>query len=209
MMRNERDRFFVLVGFAILVVSSIAGYFGYRYSDSAPVPLTTYGNPVGGSFRLINGADGSVLDTDFRGRWMLIYFGDTHCPDDVCGATVKAMAEGVEALGHDRARLAVPIFITLDPMRDNSDVLRTYALRYGSHVTVMTGSPKMIQAVAKEYHAPYVRRDGANGDYSMEPASQIVIMSPTGRYEGSLPATATAADITARMTELMSPAAHN
>ncbi|ATU71494.1 SCO family protein [Komagataeibacter rhaeticus] len=203
MMRNERDRFFLLVGLAIVVVSSIFGYVGYRWSDSAPVPLTSYGNPVGGSFRLVNGADGSVLDTDFRGRWMLVYFGSTHCPDTVCGATVKAMAEGVEALGHDRARLAVPIFITLDPMRDTSDVLRTYALRYGSHVTVMTASPKMIEAVAKEYHAPYVRHEGENGDYTMEPATQIVIMSPTGRYEGSLPATATAAEITARMTELM------
>ncbi|AHI24126.1 SCO family protein [Komagataeibacter swingsii] len=203
MMRNERDRFFVIVGLAILTVSSIAGYFGYRYSSNAPVPLTTYGNPVGGSFRLINGADGSVMDTDFRGRWMMIYFGDTHCPDTVCGATMKAMADGVEALGRDRAHLVVPIFISLDPMRDTTEELRKYALRFGTHVTVMTGSPKMLQAVAKEYHAPYVRHDGENGEYSMEPATQIVIMSPTGRYAGSLPSTATAADVTTRMTELM------
>lgn len=118
------------------------------------MPLVSYGNPVGGSFRLVNGADGSVLDTDFRGRWMLIYFGYTHCPDTVCGATAKAMAEGVAALGRERSRLAVPIFITLDPMRDTAEDLRTYALRFGTQLTVMTGSPKMIQAVAKEYHAP-------------------------------------------------------
>lgn len=203
MNQRERDRFFLLVGLAIIVVSSAFGYVGYRLFDRAPVPLVSYGNPVGGSFRLVNGADGSVLDTDFRGRWMLVYFGYTHCPDTVCGVTAKAMTQGVAALGRERSRLVVPIFITLDPMRDTAEELRTYALRFGSLLTVMTGSPKMIQAVAKEYHAPYVRHEGENGDYSMEPATQIVIMSPTGRYEGTLPATATADEITARMTQLM------
>lgn len=203
MMRNERDRFFLLLTLAIVAVSMICGYVGYRLFDRAPVPLVTYGNPVGGSFRLVNGADGSVMDTDFRGRWMLVYFGYTRCPDTVCGVTVKAMTQGVEALGRDRAKLVAPIFITLDPMRDTSDVLRTYALRFGFHLTVMTGSPKMIEAVAREYHAPYVRHPGENGDYTMDTASQIVIMSPTGRYAGSLPATATADEITARMTALM------
>ncbi|MEG3348102.1 SCO family protein [Novacetimonas hansenii] len=203
MMLSKRDRFILIVTLVIVVVSTLAGYVGYRIFDRMPPPLTTYGNEVGGSFRLINGADGSVLDSDFRGRWMLVYFGSTHCPDTVCGATMASMAKAMDILGPAKAHHVAPIFISLDPMRDTSDVLRTYTLRFGPRLFSMTGSPKMIEAVAREYHAPYVRQPLEGGDYMMEPASQIVIMSPTERYSGTIPTTATGQEIADRIEQLM------
>ncbi|MBE7618198.1 SCO family protein [Gluconacetobacter entanii] len=203
MMLSKRDRFILIVTVVILTVSTLVGYVGYRIFDRMAPPLTTYGNEVGGSFRLVNGADGSVLDSDFRGRWMLVYFGSTHCPDTQCGATMAAMAKAMDILGPAKARYVAPIFISLDPMRDTSDVLRTYTLRFGPRLFSMTGSPKMIEAVAREYHAPYVRQPLEGGDYMMEPASQIVIMSPTERYSGTIPTTATGQEIADRIEQLM------
>ncbi|MBV1835109.1 MULTISPECIES: SCO family protein [Novacetimonas] len=202
-MLSKRDRFILIVTLVIVVISSLVGYVGYRIFDRMAPPLTTYGNEVGGSFRLVNGADGSVLDSDFRGRWMLVYFGSTHCPDTLCGATMESMAKAMDILGRAKARYVAPIFISVDPMRDTSDVLRTYTLRFGPRLFSMTGSPKMVEAVAHEYHAPYVRKPLENGDYMMEPASQIVIMSPTERYVGTIPASASAQEIADRIEQLM------
>ncbi|MBB2202558.1 SCO family protein [Gluconacetobacter tumulisoli] len=199
---QQRDKRRLTIAAIIVVVASIVGYGTYRVADRMGPVLSSNGNEVGGSFRLVSAADGAVSDTDFQGRWMLVYFGYTRCPDTQCAATLTAMAGAMDRLG-PRARMVAPLFITLDPMRDTAEILRAYTLRFGPRIFALTGAPNMIQAVAREYHAPYVRHEGTDGDYSMEPSPRIVIMSPEGRYAGTIESTASADDIAARLNGLM------
>lgn len=199
---QDRDRRRLIIGGVIALAAVVGGYGTFRIMDRMGPILSTYGNEIGGSFRLISAADGEVADTDFLGRWMLVYFGYTHCPDTQCGATLHAMAGAMDLMGA-QARLVAPLFISVDPMRDTAELLRAYTLRFGPHIIALTGAPNMIKAVTAEYHAPYVRHPGANGDYTMEPSPRIVIMSPEGRYAGTVEATATAGQIADRLRSLM------
>ncbi|GBQ27442.1 SCO family protein [Gluconacetobacter sacchari] len=199
---QERDKRRLAIGAIIVALSAAGGYGGYRAMERAGPMLSTYGNEVGGSFRLVSAAEGAVSDSDFRGRWMLVYFGYTHCPDTQCGATLKAMAGAMDLLG-PRYRKVAPLFISLDPMRDTAEAMRAYTLRFGPRIFAMTGAPNMLRAVTAEYHAPYVRHEGKDGDYSMEPSPRIVIMSPEGRYAGTIQSDASAEEIAKRLNDLM------
>ena len=96
-----------LAGAAILLVTTPRGGQPVQSSGTAL---------VGGPFSLV-GADGkTVTDADFRGRYMLVFFGFTHCPD-ICPAELQVIAQALDKLG-DKGKKVVPVFITLDPERD-------------------------------------------------------------------------------------------
>jgi len=72
--------------------------------------------PIGGPFNLVDETGKGRTDADFRGRFMLVYFGYTHCPD-ACPTTLQDIADALAKLG-TAADQIVPIFITIDPTRD-------------------------------------------------------------------------------------------
>jgi cytochrome oxidase Cu insertion factor (SCO1/SenC/PrrC family) len=78
--------------------------------------------PIGGSFTLVNGAGDAMTDRDFRGKYRLIYFGHTFCPD-FCPITPTAVAQAMDTLQRKAERVR-PIFITIDPKRDTPEVVR-------------------------------------------------------------------------------------
>ena len=87
----------------------------------APPPVETTGKAlIGGPFALIDQTGKPVTDKDFRGRYMLVFFGFTHCPD-ICPAELQVMADALGQLG-PKASEIVPVFITLDPERDTPEV---------------------------------------------------------------------------------------
>ncbi|HJS84873.1 MAG TPA: SCO family protein, partial [Acetobacteraceae bacterium] len=79
---------------------------------------------IGGPFALENGNGQTVTDRDFRGKYMLVYFGYTYCPD-VCPTTLTEVAGALDKLGPKAARVQ-PIFITVDPQRDTPAVIKQY-----------------------------------------------------------------------------------
>jgi len=117
----------------LLLVAALAG--GLLWHESEMVPglgrsVVTGRADVGGPFRLTDHNGKSVSEADFRGRYMLIYFGYSFCPD-VCPTTLGVMAQALEKLGPGRARRVVPIFITIDPERDTPKVLADYMKAFG------------------------------------------------------------------------------
>src|SRR4249920_892926 len=82
------------------------------------------GAPVGGSFSLTDHHGRPVTDADYRGRFMLIYFGFTHCRA-VCPRALARLSAALAALG-DRAERVAPLYITVDPQRDTPAVMKTY-----------------------------------------------------------------------------------
>ena len=166
----------------LLLIAVLAG--GFLWHESEMVPglgrtVTTGQATVGGPFRLTDQAGKAVSDADFRGRYMLIYFGYSFCPD-VCPTTLGVMTQALEKMGADSARVA-PIFITVDPARDTPKVLADYMKAFGPNFIGLTGSDAQIKAVEKEYRVYAAKRPLENGNYGMDHSSVMYLMGPTGK----------------------------
>jgi len=177
MLRNRQ----ALIPYLLLVSAMIGGVLWY---ESEKVPglgrvVSTGQADVGGPFRL-TGQDGkSVTDQDFRGRYMLIYFGYSFCPD-VCPTTLSVMAQALEKIG-GRSRQVAPIFITIDPERDTPKVLDDYMKAFGPSFVGLTGSVDDIKAVEKKYRVYAVKKPLEGGNYGMDHSSVIYLMGPDGK----------------------------
>jgi protein SCO1 len=142
---------------------------------------------VGGPFELV-GKDGkTVTDEDFRGRYMLVFFGFTHCPD-ICPAELQVMSAVLDDLGADADKV-VPIFITLDPERDTPDKVSAYVANFGPNFVGLTGSPEQIAKAAKEYRVVYQKfQDESMGDnYSIDHSALLYLMGPDGQFLTHIP----------------------
>jgi protein SCO1/2 len=169
----------VLLGaFAFLALCGL-GAFVTLTSDMRPGSGNT--GQIGGPFMLTAGDGRVVTDRTFRGRWMLVYFGYTHCPN-VCPTTLLAVANVLEKLGPLAADVQ-PIFVTLDPERDTPEIVGEFTTAFDSRIIGLTGKAAEIAAVAKEYRVFFrqVSSDDGN-DYFLEHSSYIYLMNPDGRY---------------------------
>jgi protein SCO1 len=162
------------------------------------------GSSIGGPFTLENSAGKTVTARDFRGKYMLVYFGYTYCPD-VCPTTLNAVAAALDKLGSKANDLA-PIFITVDPQRDTPLVMQRYTAAFSPKLIGLTGTPDEIAKVAKEYrvyYAKHVTGPGPN-DYSMDHSSIIYLMGPDGKFIAPVPAEESPATMAADIGKLMS-----
>ena len=178
MLRNKQ----ALVPY-LLLIAALAG--GLLWHESQLVPglgrnVVTGQADIGGSFRLIDQTGKTVSDRDFRGRYMLVYFGYSFCPD-VCPTTLGVMAQALEKLGTERARRIVPIFVTIDPARDTPKVLVDYMKAFGPDFIGLTGSEAAIKDAEKKYRVYAVKRPLEKGNYGMDHSSVLYLMGPDGR----------------------------
>ena len=174
----------VIVGVTILVYTS-----GSKLQDVEKVAqksetMQADGTPtIGGPFTLVNQAGKTVTDKDFRGQYLMIYFGYTYCPD-VCPTSLTNMSDALDLLG-EKAAEVTPMLITIDPGRDTPEHLREYVTYFHPRLHALTGSPEQIAAVAKAYRVYYSkveREDATEDDYLMDHSSVTYVMGPDGIF---------------------------
>jgi len=172
---------FVIAGFLIGAIAG-AGVLLLATPQGGQPVQSSGAALIGGPFSLVGGDGKPVTDRDFRGRYMLIFFGFTHCPD-ICPAELQVVAQALEQLG-DKAKKVVPIFITLDPERDTPEAMANYVKSFGPNFVGLTGSPEAIAAAAKAYRVAYskVENKESAGDYSVDHSALVYLMDPEGRY---------------------------
>ncbi|WP_407670239.1 SCO family protein [Paramagnetospirillum marisnigri] len=137
---------------------------------------------IGGPFALTDQTGKAVSDRDFRNRYMLIFFGYTYCPD-VCPTTLSTVAGALDKLGPGFAAKMVPIFITIDPERDTSEVMKTYVEAFNPAIQGLTGSPEQIAKVAKEFKVYAAKVKGDSPDsYTVDHSAILYLMGPDGRF---------------------------
>ncbi len=169
---------------AVLVVALIGawgaiwlGVIGGHGTSVAGLPS---GIQVGGRFQLTDSTGKSVTDATYRGKWMLVYFGYTYCPD-VCPTELQAVAAGLDKLGPLASQVA-PLFITIDPERDTPATIGPYVKLFDDRLVGLTGTPEQIAAVAKAYRVYYAKVTPKNGgDYLMDHSSFLYLMGPDGQ----------------------------
>jgi cytochrome oxidase Cu insertion factor (SCO1/SenC/PrrC family) len=137
------------------------------------------GTRLGGPFHLVDQDGRAVTEASWPGRWKLIYFGYTTCPD-VCPTELQTVVAALDSLGPLAARV-VPIFITIDPERDTPAQLGEYVALFSDRLVGLTGKPEQIAAVAaayKVYYAKVTPRDSTT--YLMDHSSFLYLMAPDG-----------------------------
>ena len=145
----------------------------------------------GGSFSLTDQYGKRRADTDFRGKYMLIFFGYTYCPD-VCPTTLAVEKEALDKLGPGADRI-VPIFISVDPKRDTPDKLKSYLSSFDAsppstrpNFVGLTGTDEEIAKAAKAYRVYYrAHLDGRAQDgseYSIDHTGDVYLMDPEGKF---------------------------
>jgi protein SCO1/2 len=136
---------------------------------------------IGGPFELVDSRDGkTITDQSFKGKWLLVYFGYTHCPD-ACPTALNDLSLALDKLGDKRSAMA-PLFITIDPDRDTADVMKDYVASFAPDIVGLTGSADQIGKAEKEYRVYAAKHPTKDGGYDMDHSSIIYVMDPSGRF---------------------------
>jgi cytochrome oxidase Cu insertion factor (SCO1/SenC/PrrC family) len=137
---------------------------------------------VGGPFTLTNQKGAVVSEKTFAGKYMMVFFGFTHC-QDVCPTELQVMTAAMQQLG-PAADQIVPVFVSIDPDRDNPLVMAEYVKAFDPRLQGLTGTPEQIATIAKAYHAYYkkVPNEKNSEDYEMDHTSIIYLMGPDGAF---------------------------
>jgi cytochrome oxidase Cu insertion factor (SCO1/SenC/PrrC family) len=187
---TSRKIFFIVVTLIIGIVLIWKSYIQPKYfshygalQKGQAVQIQNAGVPqIGGPFVLVDQDGKTVSETDFMGKYMLVYFGFTYCPD-VCPTSLTIMEDALDMLG-DKAERITPIFITVDPERDDPEAMKLYVEHFHPRLVGLTGSLDQVNAVAKTYKAYFTKSgDGYDDDdYSVDHSSITYLMAPDGKF---------------------------
>jgi protein SCO1/2 len=139
------------------------------------------GDGPGGPFRLVNQDGKSVDQSVLKGKWSVVFFGYTFCPD-FCPTTLTTLGQAMDQLG-PKANDAQVVFITVDPARDTPAAMKTYISSrvFPKNMMGLTGTPAQIAQVAKAY-VVYYQKDGTGPNYSMDHSTALYLMNPEGSF---------------------------
>ena len=173
----------------------VASLLGVAPPDTAG-DGTLAGVSIGGPFALTDARTGkTITDVSYRGRWMLVYFGYTFCPD-ICPTDLQKMVAALTADGASADRIT-PIFITVDPDRDRPAPLARYVGLFSPKLVGLTGDPAQIAVVIRAYRV-YVEKvppASPGAPYLVNHSAFMYLMSPAGKLAAIFPPDIKTADL--------------
>jgi protein SCO1 len=171
-------RYFAAAVAAILVIAGTVVAVALNHAAGlSAAPLLPQ---IGGHFALSTADGRRVTDQSFRGKWLLVYFGYTSCPD-VCPTTLSSMALALEKLGPLADKIQ-PVFITVDPERDTAKLVGEYVKDFDARFVGLVGSPQQIADTAHDFRVYYRVRQLGNNEYVVDHSSFIYVLDPNGRF---------------------------
>ena len=189
-----------LVAIAAVGILAIRQYTGMSESIAAETSASENTLNIGGPFTLVDQDGQTVTEANYSGRWLLVYFGYTYCPD-VCPTSLTRNVDAIELLG-DKGDLVTPVLISIDPQRDTPDKLKQYVGLFHPRMVGLTGTPEQIAAVAKEYRVFYMRSPGDTPDsYVVDHSSLTYLVGPDGKVAQFFSHSATPEEIANRLKQ--------
>lgn len=190
----------VLAVTAVLAVIAAGAALWTFFNSPSPQTTSSGTASVGGPFTLVDQQGRTVTDESFRGRWMLVFFGFTHCPD-VCPTALNDMSAVLAELG-PAADKVQPIFVTVDPERDTVEAMSQYVANFDPRIVALTGTPEQISQAAKAYRV-YYKKVPQGDDYTMDHTGILYLMDPQGRFMTHFTPNTPPADMAARIRKLL------
>jgi protein SCO1/2 len=162
---------------------------------------------IGGPFTLTDQRGEIVTSDSLKGRYALIFFGFTNCPD-VCPLTLQVITQALEIAG-PLGDNVVPVFITVDPARDTPEVMAAYIANFHPRFLALTGSAEAVKQAADGYRVFFRRAAAAEGadaaTYMMEHSGFSYFMGKDGALIAFFGPKTTAEDMAARIRRETSP----
>uniref|UniRef100_A0A1D1YWP7 Protein SCO1 1, mitochondrial n=1 Tax=Anthurium amnicola TaxID=1678845 RepID=A0A1D1YWP7_9ARAE len=132
---------------------------------------------IGGPFNLVNHDGKSVTDKDFLGKWTLIYFGFTHCPD-ICPDEIQKLAAAIDKIKASAGIEILPVFVSVDPERDTVEQIHDYVKEFHPNLIGLTGTTESIRHVARAYRVYYMKTEEEGSDYLVDHSIVMYLMNP-------------------------------
>ncbi|MFO6447986.1 SCO family protein [Erythrobacter sp. NE805] len=192
---------------AIAGALALAGCGGAAPGADAAQEPPLAGAAIGGDFTLVNSKGETVRWGDFAGRYRVVYFGYTFCPD-VCPTDVQRIAQGLKKLkAEDPAKAAkiVPIFISVDPERDTPQVVGAFAAAFSPDMVGLTGTREQVDAAAKAFAVAHGKGETQpGGGYLVDHTRIVYLFGPDGAPIATLPADRGAEAVAAELARWVS-----
>jgi protein SCO1/2 len=193
---DSDSRHFLLLTVAVALVSATAGFSLWMMNQARLEPayesLIVLPEPrVLGEFSLFDQRGEQFSREDLRGRWSLLFFGFTHCPD-VCPSTLYDLQQVSQALAAEGSP-AEPwqvVFVSVDPERDTPERLGEYLAWFDPGFLGVTGAPEQLAPLAMRIGVAYRIEEHASGaaHYAVDHSASVFLTDPQGRLHGVLPA---------------------
>ena len=160
------------------------------------------GATIGGDFVAVDKAGKTVRFNDFAGKWRIVYFGYSFCPD-VCPLDLQHLMQGYHAFAKASPALAKdvqPMFVTIDPERDTPQKVGEYTANFGPELLGLTGTPAQIAAAANMWKVYYARNESKTpGSYLMDHSRAAYLMDRAGKPIALLPSDKDGAAVAAEL----------
>ncbi|GAM18344.1 hypothetical protein SAMD00019534_015190 [Acytostelium subglobosum LB1] len=198
------------ITWASFIVAILCGGVGWLYYDHLMVQkrekirqIETYGtSSIGGAWSLFDENGKPVSDLDFRGKYLLLYFGFTFCPD-ACPAELDKMTRVLNNLQqYNLLDSVVPIFITIDPWRDTVEQIKNYIVEFHPKVRGFTGTPEQITKLAKSYRV-FITKSGKGDSYLVDHSIIEYLIGPDGKFIEFYGSNLTSDQMTMKIVERM------
>ena len=186
---------------AVLIVAGLA-FLAFQTGARRPAAPAGVTAGPGGPFTLVDTAGRTFTQEDLKGRWNIIFFGFTFCPD-VCPTTLDTLGRTLDLLGKDKDRVRI-IFVSVDPGRDTPKTMAAYLANpaFPKGVVGLTGTPEQVAAVARAYKV-YYQKEGEGDAYLINHSSISYLMDPSGRFARVLPYGMSPEDLAGQVRDAM------
>lgn len=195
----------LVVGLVLLAMVLAGLWYVQGGSDEVRTGQVSIGSggDIGGSFSLLNQAGERVTEADFADKYLLVYFGFTHCVD-ACPLALLAMTQALDRLPAETAARIQPLFVTVDPARDDPAQIARYLENFHPSFVGLTGSEAEIAEAAKRYRVVFQAPEpDENGDYQVQHGTVIYLMGPDGDFLQNFPHTVETGRLTEKLAQVV------
>lgn len=190
----------IAIAMAAALVFAAAAIFAYTLYEG---PHGVLARTVGGPFRLIDQNGKPFTEVDLQGKWHLVFFGYTHCTD-ICPETLNDLSLAYNKLGPRQRKDLAVVFISVDPERDTSAVMKAYVANFDAPIIGLTGTAAEVKQAARDYHVYNEKHYAADGSYEMDHSAVIYVMDPQGRFAATIAPDEAVSAIEATLAKLVS-----
>ena len=211
---SSKLRLLLIVSLGLLLVAAGVGTW-YSLQPTGPAQIISSETRssgtalIGGPFTLTDHQGVRRSESDFQGRYMLIFFGYTYCPD-ICPTTLTTVTQGLDILAESdgaKAAAVTPVFVSVDPNRDTPEALASYVSHFHPAMVGLTGSEEEVAGAAKAYRIFYQKVDQEDAsEYLMDHSSIVYLMAPDGSYLTHFTHASTPDEIAAGLAKAVDPA---
>ena len=156
-------------GFAAVLVAILCPVLGVARADEQKLTLAQ-------KFTFVDAAGTDVTTDDFAGKWLLVYFGYTHCADQ-CPTALSAIVEALDEIGPAADKIQ-PLFVTVDPERDRGSSLAAFTHAFDNRLIGLTGSPEQIAAAAHALGVKYEKVFADSDNYVIDHSATLSVIAP-------------------------------